>query len=85
MSAGKGDKPRNCFSKDFKDNYDCIDWNDWRNQVKKITKILYNDGWDVQSCHMFSYSLTKKEAKEYIIATCGLKYFEKLNREIRVW
>jgi hypothetical protein len=27
MSAGKGSKPRNCFSKDFKDNYDQIDWN----------------------------------------------------------
>ena len=26
MSAGKGSKPRNCFSKDFKDNYDQIDW-----------------------------------------------------------
>jgi len=27
MSAGKGDKPRNCFSKQFKKNYDSIDWN----------------------------------------------------------
>lgn len=27
MSAGKGDKPRNCFSKKFKDNYDEINWN----------------------------------------------------------
>ena len=24
--AGKGDKPRNCFSKQFKDNYDLIVW-----------------------------------------------------------
>lgn len=24
--AGKGDKPRNCFSKKFKDNYDLIVW-----------------------------------------------------------
>jgi hypothetical protein len=24
--AGKGDNPRNCFSKEFKDNYDLIDW-----------------------------------------------------------
>ena len=23
---GKGDKPRNCFSKKFKENYDSIDW-----------------------------------------------------------
>lgn len=26
MSAGKGDKPRNCFSKQFKDNFDKIKW-----------------------------------------------------------
>lgn len=25
-SAGKGDAPRNCFSKKFKENYDQIDW-----------------------------------------------------------
>lgn len=24
--AGKGDSPRNCFSKRFKDNYDKIKW-----------------------------------------------------------
>jgi hypothetical protein len=24
--AGKGDAPRNCFSKKFKDNYDLINW-----------------------------------------------------------
>lgn len=23
---GKGDKPRNCFSDEFKDNYDLINW-----------------------------------------------------------
>lgn len=26
MSAGKGDKPRNCFSKKYKNNYDDINW-----------------------------------------------------------
>lgn len=25
--AGKGDAPRNCFSKKFRDNYDDIVWN----------------------------------------------------------
>lgn len=25
-SAGKGDKPRSCFSKSFKNNYDLIKW-----------------------------------------------------------
>jgi hypothetical protein len=24
--AGKGDKPRNCFTKQFKENYDKIKW-----------------------------------------------------------
>lgn len=24
--SGKGDKPRNCFSDDFKENYDLISW-----------------------------------------------------------
>jgi hypothetical protein len=24
---GKGDKPRNCYSKQFKNNYDEINWN----------------------------------------------------------
>jgi hypothetical protein len=26
MSAGKGDKPRNCHSEQFKKNYDEINW-----------------------------------------------------------
>ncbi len=26
MSAGKGCKPRNCFSQQYRDNYDQIDW-----------------------------------------------------------
>lgn len=26
MSAGKGDRPRNCHTKRFRDNYDQIDW-----------------------------------------------------------
>lgn len=25
--AGKGDKPRNCFSQNYRDNYDAINWN----------------------------------------------------------
>ena len=25
-SSGKGDAPRNCFSNDYKKNYDDIDW-----------------------------------------------------------
>lgn len=33
--AGKGDKPRNCFSKQFKDNYDLIDWNSKKKELPK--------------------------------------------------
>ena len=36
MSAGKGDKPRNCYSKRFKDNYSQINWG----SNKKIDKVL---------------------------------------------
>lgn len=25
--AGKGDRPRNCFSQNYRDNYDKINWN----------------------------------------------------------
>ena len=29
--AGKGDNPRNCFSEDYRDNYDNINWSDEKN------------------------------------------------------
>jgi hypothetical protein len=41
MSAGKGDKPRNCFSKKYKNNYDEIDWGD-KNKVLKNKKNSNN-------------------------------------------
>ena len=28
MSAGKGDTPRSCFSKKFRENYEAITWGD---------------------------------------------------------
>lgn len=33
-SAGKGDRPRNCFSQQYRDNYDFIHWN--KKQKAKI-------------------------------------------------
>tara|TARA_R100000008_G_C3581383_1_gene168760 strand:+ start:2319 stop:2462 length:144 start_codon:yes stop_codon:yes gene_type:complete len=33
--AGKGDNPRSCFSKKFKDNYDKIDWKKESNKKAK--------------------------------------------------
>lgn len=35
MSAGKGDKPRNCFSKQYKDRYDEINWGVKNKTLKK--------------------------------------------------
>ncbi len=35
---GKGDSPRNCFSKSFKSNYDSIDWGRSNNKRDKINK-----------------------------------------------
>jgi hypothetical protein len=36
--AGKGDKPRNCFSKKYRENYDSINWNkkEKKNEKNKI-------------------------------------------------
>jgi hypothetical protein len=36
MSAGKGDKPRNCFSKQFKNNFDQIDWKKKKEPERKV-------------------------------------------------
>jgi hypothetical protein len=34
--AGKGDKPRNCFSQKYRDNYDDINWNKKEKDNEKI-------------------------------------------------
>lgn len=41
MSAGKGDKPRNCFSKNFRNNYDKILWK--KKREKKVTIVQKNN------------------------------------------
>lgn len=46
MSAGKGSKPRNCFSKEFKKNFDVINWatkenREIRNYIVKKGKKVY--------------------------------------------
>ena len=33
---GKGDAPRNCFSKQFKDNYETINWSKEKNAAQAI-------------------------------------------------
>ncbi len=35
MSAGKGDKPRNCFSKQYKSNYEEINWKSLKTKKSK--------------------------------------------------
>jgi hypothetical protein len=37
--AGKGSKPRSCFSKDFKDNFDTINWSKKPDDKSIDTKI----------------------------------------------
>jgi hypothetical protein len=50
MSAGKGDKPRNCFSKKYKSNYDSINWGNFqpcpscKSNIKKYFKVCPNCG-----------------------------------------
>lgn len=34
--AGKGDKPRNCFSQKYRDNYDIINWNKKKIKNEKV-------------------------------------------------
>lgn len=44
MSAGKGDKPRNCFSKEYKDNFDQIDWGKkGKKDGKRFDKEAYQE------------------------------------------
>tara|TARA_Y100001963_G_C6499290_1_gene317133 strand:- start:50 stop:196 length:147 start_codon:yes stop_codon:yes gene_type:complete len=40
-SSGKGDKPRNCFSKTFKDNYNEINWGERKKSKKGRWKKTY--------------------------------------------
>jgi predicted Zn-ribbon and HTH transcriptional regulator len=55
MSAGKGDKPRNCFSKNYKDNYDSIAWANTikcpkcKSNMKKHFKTCPNCGFEIKA------------------------------------
>lgn len=41
--AGKGDKPRSCFSKKFKENYDLINWGKNKKNENKKTNNTNSD------------------------------------------
>lgn len=45
---GKGDKPRNCFSKDFRDNYDDINWGSSERDLVNDCPTLYRWGTETQ-------------------------------------
>lgn len=40
--AGKGDKPRSCFSSKYRSNYDLINWNK-KNEKKTINNTVVTD------------------------------------------
>ena len=42
--AGKGDKPRNCFSDSFKNNYDRIKWKIKKDKVLIKKELKNKDG-----------------------------------------
>jgi len=42
--AGKGDKPRNCFSNSFKQNYDSINWLDEKDKSLIKKELKNKDG-----------------------------------------
>lgn len=43
--AGKGDKPRSCFSKKFRQNYDEIDWGEGASErsCKRNSRRFFSD------------------------------------------
>jgi len=46
-SAGKGSSPRNCFSKNYKNNYDLINWSN--KKQKKNTKYANSNSSSTKS------------------------------------
>jgi hypothetical protein len=44
IGAGKGDKPRNCFSNRFKENYDSINWLDEKDKSLIKKELKNKDG-----------------------------------------
>ena len=43
---GKGDSPRNCFSKQFKDRYEDINWREKNKTLKKKKNLIIKQGKD---------------------------------------
>ena len=47
--AGKGSKPRNCFSSKFKKNYDDIEWKKSAKEYDKFRAIATTDQDDIEN------------------------------------
>jgi len=75
MSAGKGDKPRNCFSKAFRDNYDDLYFDKY---IKGLSQRLYENGWYAQADRIIEKCKNKEECKQYILLHCGEEYLKLL-------
>ena len=54
MSSGKGDAPRSCFSKAYKNNYDNISW-DTKKQNKACPKCGYLVRFGFKACRTCGY------------------------------
>lgn len=57
---GKGDKPRNCFSKQYKNNYDEINWN--TNSESNFKDTKETNGKD--KCNIQDLRTTEQGCKE---------------------
>jgi len=72
---GKGDKSRNCFSAQYKSNYDAIDWSpkktsdEWHKELCPDTIILDPDGWDRSN---FEESWNEKISRAEFIRRLGM-------------
>jgi hypothetical protein len=59
--AGKGDKPRNNFSRKFRDNYDSIDWGSSKPKSKQKSE---RDQKTLEACLEIRNRLTASVTKE---------------------
>lgn len=52
MSAGKGDSPRNNFSREFRDNFDRINWK--KQEQTSWNKFIFNLMKEIEEEHFVS-------------------------------
>ena len=68
--AGKGDSPRNCFSQEYRDNHDDIDWSEEKpvtaTEIQERKKERYQEfhdklQYDTTFCDMMNEASEKRE------------------------